>query len=98
VALANLIGEGEVAEAALLVEDGWQRRGIGAVMLRRLFALASPSGFRAIVVHTHADNEAMLRTLRRMPYMAQLDVDAGIASATIALDNRALSYVAGNEL
>jgi len=98
VALANLIGEGEVAEAALLVEDGWQRRGIGAVMLRRLFALASPSGFRAIVVHTHADNEAMLRTLRRMPYMAQLDVDAGIASATIALDNRALFYIAGNEL
>jgi GNAT superfamily N-acetyltransferase len=85
VALANLIGEGEVAEAALLVEDGWQRRGIGTALLRRLIALSQPSGFRAIVLHTHADNAAMLRTVRRMPHPASFDVDSGIVSATLAV-------------
>ncbi len=85
VALANLIGEGEVAEAALLVEDGWQRRGIGTGMLRRLIAMAQPSGFRAVVLHTHADNDPMLRTVRRMPQTAHFDVDGGIISATLVV-------------
>jgi ribosomal protein S18 acetylase RimI-like enzyme len=85
VALANLIGEGEMAEAALLVEDRWQRRGIGTGMLRRLIALAQPSGFRAVVLHTHADNEPMLRTVRRMPQTAALDVDGGVVSATLVV-------------
>jgi GNAT superfamily N-acetyltransferase len=85
VALANLVGEGEVAEAALLVEDGWQRRGIGTALLRRLIALAQPSGFRAIVLHTHADNAAMLRTVRRMPQPASFDVDGSMVSATLAV-------------
>jgi GNAT superfamily N-acetyltransferase len=85
VALANLIGEGEVAEAALLVEDAWQRRGIGTGMLRRLIAMAQPSGVRAVVLHTHADNEPMLRTVRRMPQSAQLDVDGGIVTATLVV-------------
>jgi GNAT superfamily N-acetyltransferase len=83
VALANLIGEGEQAEAALLVQDSWQRRGIGTGMLRRLIALAQPSGFRAVVLHTHADNEPMLRTVRRMPQTAAFDVDGGVVSATL---------------
>jgi GNAT superfamily N-acetyltransferase len=85
VALANLIGEGEVAEAALLVEDGWQRRGIGTGMLRRLIAMAQPSGFRAVVLHTHADNDPMLRTVRRMPQTAHFDVDGAIISATLVV-------------
>jgi GNAT superfamily N-acetyltransferase len=86
VALANLIGEGEMAEAALLVEDRWQRRGIGTWMLKRLIALAQPSGFRAVVVHTHADNEPMLRTVRRMPQTAALDVDGAVVSATLVTE------------
>lgn len=86
VALANLIGEGEVAEAALLVEDAWQRRGIGTALLRRLLTLAAPAGLRAVVLHTHADNEPMLRTVRRMPQPASFDVDDGIVTATFALE------------
>ncbi len=85
VAMANLIGEGEMAEAALLVEDRWQRRGIGTGLLRSLLAMAQPSGFRAVVLHTHADNEPMLRTVRRMPQSALLDLDGAIVSATLAL-------------
>jgi GNAT superfamily N-acetyltransferase len=90
-ALANLIGEGDFAEAALLVEDGWQKRGVGTALLRRLLTLSAPYGFRAIVLHTHADNEPMLRTVKRMPLPARLDVDGAIVSATIALAAPALA-------
>ena len=66
VAMANLIAEGDLAEAALLVEDAWQRRGLGTALLRRLLGRAGRSGFAAVVAHTAADNVAMLRTLRRI--------------------------------
>jgi ribosomal protein S18 acetylase RimI-like enzyme len=85
IAWANLIGEGEVAEFALLVEDGSQRRGIGTALLRRMIALAGPSGFRAVTVHTHADNDAMLRTLRRLPQPARLDLDSGLVAVTLTV-------------
>jgi GNAT superfamily N-acetyltransferase len=85
VALANLIGEGQQAEAALLVEDSWQKRGIGTALLRRLLTLAAPYGFRAVVLHTQADNEPMLRTVRRMPQEATFDMDGAIISATVTV-------------
>lgn len=85
IAWANLVGEGQVAEIALLVQDGSQRRGIGTALLRRMITLAGPGGFQAVTVHTHADNDAMLRTLRRVPQPARLDLDSGLVSATIAI-------------
>jgi GNAT superfamily N-acetyltransferase len=85
VAVANLIGEGETAEVALLVEDGWQRRGIGTALLRRLLALAGPAGFRSVTMHTHCENDAMLRTMRRLPHPARTDHDGSLISATIAV-------------
>jgi GNAT superfamily N-acetyltransferase len=66
IAMANLLAEGDLGEVAVLVEDVWQRRGIGTALLRRLVAYARRSGFAALVAHTGADNVAMLRTLRRI--------------------------------
>ena len=66
VALANLVAEGDMGEIGLLVEDGWQRRGVGTALLRRLTAYASRGGLRAVTAHTAAGNTAMLRTLRRL--------------------------------
>jgi RimJ/RimL family protein N-acetyltransferase len=65
VASANLVAEGDLGEVALLVEDGWQRRGIGTALLRRLIGHADGSQLAALVAHTEADNVAMIRTLRR---------------------------------
>ncbi|GAA0455863.1 hypothetical protein Ade02nite_04660 [Paractinoplanes deccanensis] len=66
VAMANLLTEGDLGEIAILVEDGWQRRGIGTALLRRLLAHAERSGIAAVEAHAAADNVAMLRTLRRL--------------------------------
>ncbi len=66
VAMATLIAEGDLGEVAVLVDDPWQRRGIGTALLRRLLAVAERGRFAALVAHAAADNVAILRTLRRL--------------------------------
>jgi GNAT superfamily N-acetyltransferase len=85
VAMANLVVEGDLAEAALLVEDGWQHRGLGAALLRRLVAHARRSGHAALVVHTEADNAAMLRILDRLAPTGRAEPDAGLLTITVPL-------------
>ena len=83
VALGNLVGEGELSEAAILVEDAWQRKGIGTAVLRRMVSAAAGLGLCAVVVHTHSANEAMRRTVRRLRPDALFELDSGMATATI---------------
>lgn len=88
VAVANLVGEGAIAEVALLVEDGWQRRAIGTTLLRRVRALAEPAGYEAIILHTHADNGPMLRTVRRLGQDGDYSRDGSLVTVTLALSER----------
>jgi RimJ/RimL family protein N-acetyltransferase len=87
VAMANLLAEGDLGEIAILVEDGWQRRGIGTALLRRLMAHAQRTRFAALVAHTAADNVAMLRTLRRLG-AGPVERDGAMASVTLPLPGR----------
>jgi len=93
VSTASLVGEGALAEAAVLVQDDWQRRGVGTAMLRRLLAMARPAEFAAVLVHTHADNTAMLRTVRRLgDFLAAepgYDRDGAVITVTLGLHARA---------
>jgi GNAT superfamily N-acetyltransferase len=82
VAMANLVGEGELGEVALLVEDAWQHRGIGTALLRRLIGFAADAGLAALVAHTAADNAAMLSTLRRFGGRGG-DLDGGMLTVTL---------------
>ena len=84
VAMANLLGEGDLGEIGLLVEDDWQRRGIGTVLLRRLVGFAERTRFAALVAHTAAENVAMLRTLRRLG-AGTTDRDGAMISVTLAV-------------
>jgi GNAT superfamily N-acetyltransferase len=87
VAMANLLAEGDLAEAALLVQDDWQRRGLGTALLRRLVAWARRNDFAAVVAHTAADNAGMLRTLRRLG-AEPTDRDGSMLTATIPVAGR----------
>lgn len=93
VSTASLVGEGALAEAAVLVQDDWQRRGVGTAMLRRLLAMARPAEFAAVLVHTHADNTAMLRTVRRLGDLLAAepgyDRDGAVITVTLGLHARA---------
>jgi GNAT superfamily N-acetyltransferase len=85
VALANLVGEGDLGEVALLVEDGWQRRGLGTALLRRLASQARHAGYAAIVAHAQADNAPMLRTLRRLGGPIRCELDGPLLTVTLPL-------------
>ncbi|MBP1781735.1 ribosomal protein S18 acetylase RimI-like enzyme [Micromonospora sp. HB375] len=85
VAMANLLGEGDEAEAALLVRDDWQRRGLGSALLRRLLDHADRAGYAAVLLHVQAENTPMLRTLRRLDRPVALERDGAVLTATLPL-------------
>ncbi|MFG1888225.1 GNAT family N-acetyltransferase [Micromonospora sp. NPDC049051] len=85
VAMANLIAEGDEAEVALLVRDDWQRRGLGSALLRRLVRHAEQIGYAALVLHVHAENAAMLRTVRRLGRPTPTERDGALVTVTVAL-------------
>jgi GNAT superfamily N-acetyltransferase len=87
VAMASLLAEGDLAEIAILVEDRWQRRGVGTALLRRLFAWAERGRFAALVAHTAADNVAMLRTLGRLG-AGPADRDGSMVTVTLPVPGR----------
>ena len=87
VAMANLLAEGDLGEIAILIEDDWQRRGIGTALVRRLRAWAEKGHFAALVAHAAADNVAILRTLRRLG-AGDAERDGGMVSVTLALPGR----------
>jgi len=80
VAMGNLMHDGADAEVALLVEDDWQRKGIGTMLLRRL-TTATPEDRLAYAV-TEQTNKPVLSLLRRAG--AEVDrVQDGLAHLTI---------------
>ncbi|MGC4771512.1 GNAT family N-acetyltransferase [Micromonospora sp. DT44] len=85
VAMANLLGEGDEAEVALLVRDDWQRRGLGSALLRRLVSHADRAAYAALVLHVRADNASMLRTLRRLDRPSLVERDGGLLTLTVPL-------------
>jgi RimJ/RimL family protein N-acetyltransferase len=69
VAVARYVRDAErphVAEAAVVVVDAWQGRGLGGKLLRRLTARATENRIRVFSAALLADNEAMLALFERL--------------------------------
>lgn len=58
VGLGHLLWDGDETEIALLVEDDWQRRGIGAELLGRLVTMAVEAGCESVYAVTQAPTPA----------------------------------------
>ncbi|MFJ9461222.1 GNAT family N-acetyltransferase [Kitasatospora sp. NPDC101447] len=74
VALGHLMWDDDEAELAVLVEDAWQRRGLGVALLRRLSETARAAGIGTAYAVTHAANTGLIAAMRRLE--APLDVRA----------------------
>lgn len=83
VAMVSLVGEGDQAELAVLVEDAWHRHGLGTALLRRGLRLAADLGFGAVALYSHAQNVPLERTLRRLAIRWQTDRDGTLVTFTI---------------
>jgi L-amino acid N-acyltransferase YncA len=64
-----------VAEAAVVVADAFQQRGLGSLWLGRLLAYARSQGLTTWVAEINAENARMLRSMQRggLPSTKRLD-------------------------
>ncbi|MFC7545604.1 GNAT family N-acetyltransferase [Plantactinospora sp. GCM10030261] len=85
VAIGSLIAEGDLAAAALLVEDAWQRRGIGTALLRRLVTHARRAGYAALVGHAVPDDDISLRVLHRVVPDGRTDREDDLLTVAVPL-------------
>jgi len=74
------------AEAAVVVEDLHQNKGLGTVLLQRLAAFAAAQGIRTFVAVISHDNGRILRLVQRSGLPAEIFVEAGVVALRVALE------------
>lgn len=86
VALGHLLWDGDETEVALMVEDDWQRRGIGSELLGRLVALAVEAGCESVYAVTQAHNTGMVAAMRALSLPLDYQIEEGTLVITARLD------------
>jgi GNAT superfamily N-acetyltransferase len=77
------------AEIAIVVEDGWQHRGLGALLLDALLAAAEARGWHRFTANVLADNRPMLRVLSRLAHVQRRELAGGVL--TIEFERRPMT-------
>ena len=87
VALAQYVaGEADDAEFAVVVDDAWQRKGLGIQLLEVLTEHAARAGVEGFAGFVLADNWPMLALLARLDYELMDDDDLRVVRAIKRLD------------
>ncbi|MFD7965398.1 GNAT family N-acetyltransferase [Streptomyces zaomyceticus] len=87
VALGHLLWDGDETEVALMVEDDWQRRGIGSELLGRLVTMAEEAGCASVYAVTQSSNTGMVAAMRAL----NLPLDYQIEEGTLVITARLAS-------
>ncbi len=87
VGLANYarLPASDAAELALVVADGWQRKGLGVRLLAALADSALASGIRKFALTMQADNRPALSLLRRFEAEPKLALSHGVYETTVSI-------------
>ncbi|MFD8199759.1 GNAT family N-acetyltransferase [Streptomyces sp. NPDC059701] len=93
VALGHLLWDGDETEVALIVEDAWQRRGIGGELLGRLVAMAAETGCASVYAVTQASNTGMVAAMRGLGLPLDYQIEEGTLVVTARLDTAARATV-----
>ncbi|WP_030200144.1 GNAT family N-acetyltransferase [Streptomyces sp. NRRL S-87] len=86
VALGHLLWDGDETEVALLIEDAWQRRGIGSELLRRLIGMAGEAGCDSVYAVTRAANTGMVAAMRGLGLPLDYQIEEGTLVITARLE------------
>lgn len=86
VGLGHLLWDGDETEVALLIEDEWQRRGIGAELLGRLVAMAVEARCESVYAVTQASNTGMVAAMRGLGLPLDYQIEEGTLVITARLD------------
>lgn len=85
VGLGHLLWDGDETEVALLVEDEWQRRGIGGELLRRLVGMAGEAGCESVYAVTQSSNTGMVAAMRDLGLPLDYQIEEGTLVITARL-------------
>ncbi|MEU1851174.1 GNAT family N-acetyltransferase [Streptomyces sp. NPDC019990] len=85
VGLGHLLWDGDETEIALIVEDAWQRRGIGSELLGRLARMAVEAGCSRVYAVTQASNTGMVAAMRGLGLPLDYQVEEGTLVITARL-------------
>ena len=87
VGLASLIrgASGDTAELGVLVEDAWQRRGIGQRLAAHLISTAPGRGITTLTASIQAANAPVADLLRRVPGQFSVTVDGWVLNVRVRL-------------
>ncbi|WP_405655473.1 GNAT family N-acetyltransferase [Streptomyces sp. RK9] len=86
VGLGHLLWDGDETEIALLVEDDWQRRGIGGELLGRLVSMAIEAGCESVYAVTQSSNTGMVAAMRGLRLPLDFQIEEGTLVITARLD------------
>ncbi|MER6012440.1 GNAT family N-acetyltransferase [Streptomyces bluensis] len=86
VGLGHLLWDGDETEVALLVEDAWQRRGIGSELLGRLVTMAAEAGCAHVYAVTQSSNTGMVAAMRGLGLPLDYRIEEGTLVVTARLD------------
>ena len=86
IAVANYIAHDETtAEIALAVDDAFQGKGIGSLLLERLAVLAVRKGFRRFWATTLANNQQMLDVFRQSGFECRSRANDGCVEIDLSV-------------
>ncbi len=83
--------QADTAEAAVIVIDEFQGRGLGTILVQRLVAYAQTHGIRAFLATVHYSNAEILRFIERSRLPLKKRLQAGVWEITVQLDSIAPS-------
>ena len=73
------------AELAFAVQDGWQRKGIGTHLFKRLVAIAQEHGIRQLHADVLVENSGMLKIFHRSGLNIKTTTDAGVVRVRMTM-------------
>ncbi|HLF25631.1 MAG TPA: GNAT family N-acetyltransferase [Anaerolineae bacterium] len=76
----------DTAEAAIVVQDDYQERGLGTILVDRLVGYARGQGVHAFLATVHYSNAEIMRFIQRSGLTAQKKLEAGVWEIKINLD------------
>lgn len=84
VGAATLAGSGDDVELGVLVEDAWQRRGVGTRLVRRLVERARAAGVTVLRADVLGEDRFILRALSRIDDL-RVSCESGVYTARVKL-------------
>jgi acetyltransferase len=81
----------EAAEVAIVIQDYWQGRGLGTILLNEILRAGEANGIRHFRAHVLADNRRALAMLSQLTDIKERRTERGITSLLLARRIQAVS-------